>query len=80
MDRIKDLKIGFGWNTCLARTFQANATFFAIGRALTYNLDTGFSQSIALGKEWERTQVHDRALERLYSQTAGKDRPAWQAF
>ena len=36
-------------------TFQANATFFAIG-VLTYNLYLGF-RSIALGKEWERTQV-----------------------
>ena len=47
---------------------QANATFFAIG-VLTYNLYLGF-RSIALGKEWERTQVQT-VRWRLF-QTAGK--------
>ena len=49
-------------------TFQANATFFAIGE-LTYNLYLGF-RSIALGKKWERTQVQT-VRWRLF-QTAGK--------
>ena len=49
-------------------TFQANATFFAIG-VLTYNLYLGF-RSVALSKEWERTQVQT-VRWRLF-QTAGK--------
>ena len=67
-NRIKDLKIGFGMEYMPCGTFQANATFFAIG-VLTYNLYLGF-RSVALGKEWERTQVQT-VRWRLF-QTAGK--------
>jgi Transposase DDE domain group 1 len=67
-NRIKDLKIGFGMEYMPCGTFQANATFFAIG-VLTYNLYLGF-HSVALGKEWERTQVQT-VRWRLF-QTAGK--------
>ena len=67
-NRIKDLKIGFGMEHMPCGTFQANATFFAIG-VLTYNLYLGF-RSVVLGKEWERTQVQT-VRWRLF-QTAGK--------
>ena len=67
-NRIKDLKTGFGMEYMPCGTCAANAAFFALG-VLTYNLYLGF-RSVALGKEWERTQVQT-VRWRLF-QTAGK--------
>jgi hypothetical protein len=67
-NRIKDLKIGFGMEYMPCGTFQANATFFAIG-VLTYNLYLGF-RDVALSKEWERLQV--RTVRWRVFQTAAR--------